>query len=264
MPTGSSLESAAYRFGVMLIFIDESWQTIKGVQVAALGAVAVRPTAYNRLCTKFFAMKQNVLGATELDEKEIKSGVNLTKSQFKRQAKSGASAKLDAVEEMFDILGELRARAFAVWTTDPGHLKLRSASTTNLEKPYAELLHDLKRMMRQDRPRERGQLYFDQRDHRTDRAIACAVQNYIMRTDYSWRKHFLQVPHFTLSSVSPGLQAADIVAYLAAHQIDPTYRAELSPYWARVQRSSSSTAPPSRDLHSASWHRKGPAEATTP
>lgn len=220
----------------MLIFIDESWQTISGATVATLGAVAVPTASYDRLCTQFFAMKHRVLGAQELADKEIKAGVNLTRAQFKRLTASGRSAKLEAVMQTFAIFERFGARTFAVSSTAQDDLALRCTSTVALATPYAELLHDLKRMMRQDCRDAKGQLYFDQRSHSEDLNMACAVQNFIMRRHPSWSQHFLQVPHFTLSPVSPGLQAADLVAYLAGQQVDPTNRPELAPYYARVER----------------------------
>lgn len=222
----------------MLIFVDESWQTINGVKVAALGAVAIRATAYNKLSTNFFAMKHRLLGAEELSDKEIKGNVNLAPAAFRRRAEQGSSHRLDAVDETFAILKHYRAATFAIWTTEESHLPLRNNTSTTLAPPYAELLHDLRRMMQSQRNARgrKAMLFFDQRGHSEDLAMACAVQNYIMRTSYSWRRHFLQVPHFTRSAVSPGLQAADLIAYLAGRQIDPQSRPELVAYWGKVAR----------------------------
>jgi hypothetical protein len=47
------------------------------------------------------------------------------------------------------------------------------------------------------------------------------------------RSHLLQIPNYTHSAVSPGLQVADLVAHLAAHQTDPTDRPELTRWWDR-------------------------------
>jgi hypothetical protein len=220
----------------VLIFIDESWQTIDGVKVAALGAVAIRASAYNKLSTSFFAMKQRLLDAEELSDKEIKGNINLSPAAFRRRAEAGSSHRLDAVDETFSILRSFRASTFAVWTTEESNLALRSTSSTTLPLPYEELLHDLRRMMRAQRSPagRKAMLFFDQRGHREDLSMACAVQNYIMRTSYSWRRYFLQVPHFTLSAGSPGLQAADLIAYLAGQRVDPTNRPELAPYWEKV------------------------------
>lgn len=161
----------------MLVFVDESWQ------VAALGAVAIRASAYDKLSTSFFAMKHRILGAEELSEKEIKGNVNLAPAAFRRRSEAGSSHRLDAVDETFAILTSFRAKTFAIWTTEQSSLSLRNTASTTLASPYAELLHDLRRMMRSQRD-DRGRkamLFFDQRGHSEDLAMACAVQNYLRR-----------------------------------------------------------------------------------
>jgi hypothetical protein len=84
-----------------------------------------------------------------------------------------------------------------------------------------------------------GLLFFDNRGFKEDLGAACAVQNFISRVGMEWRGHFMQVPHFTPSAVSPGIQAADLVAYLvaylAAHQHAPAHRPVLQPYWRNVE-----------------------------
>jgi hypothetical protein len=75
----------------------------------------------------------------------------------------------------------------------------------------------------------------------------------------------MQTPHFTVSAVSPGLQAADLIAYLAAHRHDPTVRPELVPYWERVERIAFRGQRPSLRLVNAIPDKeKGPAEARPP
>jgi hypothetical protein len=49
-----------------------------------------------------------------------------------------------------------------------------------------------------------------------------------------WDKHFICVPSFTVSSVSPGLQAADVIAHLGGHLADPRGRPEIQPFVARM------------------------------
>jgi hypothetical protein len=76
-------------------------------------------------------------------------------------------------------------------------------------------------------------LLFDQVDHKQDRRAACAIQNWMTRSSYRHMlpRRFLQVPYFTHSALSPGLQSADLVAYLAAQQADPMFRPELGAWW---------------------------------
>jgi hypothetical protein len=85
------------------------------------------------------------------------------------------------------------------------------------------------------RPKERGSIFLDQLGHREDKHAACVLQNYIARSDQRifLQRNLIQVPHYTHSAVSPGLQVADLVAYLAAQQAAPQHRPELGVWWAK-------------------------------
>lgn len=80
-----------------------------------------------------------------------------------------------------------------------------------------------------------GALFLDQLGHAEDMHAACTISNYLSRPKGSaWlRSYLLQVPHYTHSAVSPGLQAADLVAYLMAQQANSDQRPELKPWWDR-------------------------------
>jgi hypothetical protein len=114
---------------------------------------------------------------------------------------------------------------------------LRNPQSTALSPPYKVLLREFmkhKQAYAKGSGRQ-GLLFFDNRGFKEDLSAACAVQNFISRVGLEWPRHFMQVPHFTPSAVSPGIQAADLVAYLAAHQHAPDHRSELQPYWEIVQ-----------------------------
>ena len=79
-----------------------------------------------------------------------------------------------------------------------------------------------------------GQLLFDNRG--TSEDLSAARDAELHRAgEPDWRRRFMQTPHFTLSAVSPGLQAADLIAYLAAHRQNPDHRPELADYWRSVE-----------------------------
>ncbi len=59
-----------------------------------------------------------------------------------------------------------------------------------------------------------------------------AMQRY--RTRGGWKDHFVLVPNFTVSAVSPGLQAADVIAHIGAYQSNSGARPELRPFGARI------------------------------
>ncbi len=222
----------------MLFFVDETWQKVGGIDVGALGAVAIEQTAYNAFCREVFKWKRRVVNATELKDGEVK-GTNLfAKSAFRRQAIHGDSSQLKAASEMFKSLEKYDAQVFVVWTRDPTLLTLRNPNSTALSDPYKAMLYDMRWLMTNVQGPGRtpvGSLNFDQRAIRQDESTACAVQNFLVRT-VGWWRYFQHVPNFSVSSVSPGLQAADVVAYLGAHFADETARPALQPYLARLER----------------------------
>lgn len=218
----------------MIFFVDDSWQTIDGQPVGALGAVALEEARYNDFCSSFYGIKQTVLGAKELSDSEIKGQNALAKAAFKREELHGDSHWLKAIDKLFNCLARFNARTFVIWTTEPSMLTLRNPTSTELSKPYKQLLFDFRAYMQNEAAGRLATLNFDLRSAREDEAAARAIENFMARTRGGWRDHFIQVPNFTVSSVSPGLQAADLVAYLGGHQVSSTARPELQAYKARL------------------------------
>jgi hypothetical protein len=225
----------------LLFFIDETWQVVSGRKTGALGAVAIPQDGYNAFCNAIYGMKRTVLGANELMHSELKGQHCFTKAAFKRQELHGDSHWLKAADRFFEILAIHHARVFVIWTSNPDLLTLRHPNTSAVSKPYKQLLFDFRALMENEVPGRLGSLTFDLRGTRADEATAGAMQNYMVRTRGGWERHFICVPNFTVSSVSPGLQAADMVAYLGArlgtrrsrgHQADE--RPELKCYIDRM------------------------------
>jgi hypothetical protein len=211
----------------MLFFVDESWQDIAGTQVAALGAVALPVANYNEFCSAVFRIKRDLLGATELNESELKGTSCFSRSAFRYAEANGSSKLIDAATQVLSLVSQCGGATFTIWTTNPMMTGLRQHQTTVLPETYKQLLFAL-RAFAQERGDRPGLVIFDQRKHREDEMAACTVQNYMVRTATDWQEHFLQVPLFAASSTSPGLQAADLVAYLGPHQADREFRPELS------------------------------------
>jgi hypothetical protein len=219
----------------VLIFIDESWQQVGTHKVGALGAIAIPAVGYNAFCRQFFYLKQRVLGAAELSDSEIKGQSAFAKAAFKREALHGDSHWLRAINLVFNCLARHGARVFVIWTTNEETSSLRTSLTTVLTKPYKQLLFDLRAFMANEAPGRLASLNFDQRGLKEDAAVGSAVANFLIRTNTGWDDHFLQIPNFTVSAVSPGLQAADVIAHLGAHLADLSVRPELIPYIRRAE-----------------------------
>jgi hypothetical protein len=219
----------------MLFFVDETWQTLAdGQRVGALGAVAVPQDSYNDFCSAVYAIKKELLGAGELWESEIKGSRCFARAAFTRQGLHGDSRWLGVADRLFEKLAAFHARIFVIWTTHPDLLDLRNPHSTALSDPYRQLLFDMRGLMRREAPSKLGSLNFDLRGTREDERTAAALQNYMVRTRGDWRRHFVQVPNFTVSSVSPGLQAADMITFLGPHLSPASTRPELRAYVGRM------------------------------
>lgn len=219
----------------MLFFVDETWQTLgRGEKVGALGAVALPQGSYNDFCSAVFRIKREALGADELWDSEIKGTRCFARAVFKRQALHGDSHWLEVADRLFEKLAAFRARVFIIWTTHPDLLDLRNPHSTSLSEPYKQLLFDMRGLMQHKAPSKLGSLNFDLRGTREDERTAAALQNYLVRTRGDWRRHFVQVPNFTVSSVSPGLQAADMITFLGPHLSPASDRPELREYIGRM------------------------------
>jgi hypothetical protein len=225
------------RFGTLrylLFFVDETWQTVTGTRVGALGGIALRHDQYNGFCAAFYRMKKETLGASELTHSEVKGTHCFSKSAFKAAAMTGSSYWLETADKLLGLLAAFHAQTFVIWSTDPDSLTLRQPNTTALSNPYRQLLFDFRALMEREAPDRLGSLMFDLRGTREDEATACTLQNYMVRTRGGWDKHFICVPSFTVSSVSPGLQAADVVSYLGAHLYDRNARPEIQSFVSRT------------------------------
>jgi hypothetical protein len=202
--------------------------------VGALGAVAVAQGRYNDFCSQFYAMKRDVLGASELMHSEVKGQTCFARAAFKRQDLHGDSHWLQVADRLIAILAACQAKVFVIWTTNPELLLLRNPRPAQVSKPHKQLLFDLRALMENEAPGRLAALNFDLRGTREDEATAAAIQNYLVRTRDGWKNHFLCIPNFTVSSVSPGLQAADFAAFLGA-RMGRNDRPELAPYIARIR-----------------------------
>lgn len=222
----------SYILQQMLLFVDESMRTVAGEDVGALGGVAIPRRLYNRFCTGVYSIKEQRLGR----QTELKATKVFRKSNFRYEKSHDESAILATVREVFDCLDRHGGHVFAVWTTDVKDLSIRAEDAGMLPGPYVELVKRFSHFV-QNSSQEFGQLHFDQVGTAADERAASAVQNFIVRTHTNYQSHLIQVPVYTHSVTSPGIQVADLVSYLAAGRAAAAgeERSELSEFWEAVR-----------------------------
>lgn len=119
----------------MLIFIDETWQNIGGRDVGALAAIAIPRMKYNAFCREVWAIKQNVLGADQLSDCEIKGNSCFARSAFRAREHTGHSTLLQAAEETLSAIPKYGGAAFATWTDHPDYMLFRNPNPDRLSPP---------------------------------------------------------------------------------------------------------------------------------
>jgi hypothetical protein len=115
---GSASAPGAATLLRVLFFIDETWQTINGSKIGALGAVAIPQDRDNAFCTAIYGMKSKVLGANELMRSELKGQSCFAKAAFTQDAGEPASllgdGQMPPSSELGLHLAQLGARPLGV------------------------------------------------------------------------------------------------------------------------------------------------------
>jgi hypothetical protein len=219
----------------MLVFIDESWQTnIAGNRVASLAAVAVPAEKHNELARRVFNMKKKHFGVAEMTEAELKGDKLFKKYAFRCRERFGYSRNLSCVEDMFSLCRELGLLSFATITSNPKHMSLTTGTKRLLTTPYSYLMERIDRCMAERLPGRMANVLFDSRGLGTDEPLAVAFSNFLFRSPVGQQHtRILATPFFVVSRLTPGIQIADVFAYVAAQVLDG--RPECQPYYQRLQ-----------------------------
>jgi hypothetical protein len=214
-------------------FVDESFQQVAGRRVGALGCMAIPTGNYNRFCGAVFSIKREILGVENLSERELKGSNCFSRSLFRLRNSGTEPDYFKVMDQILTALARNGAIVFARWTDQPELLSLRNTRQDELTIPYQQLIRDFAYAQRIHGGGPRGAINLDQLGFKEDLHAACTIQNYIARSDtHSYlQSKLLQIPNYTHSAVSPGLQMADLIAFLAAQQTAPEERPELAEWW---------------------------------
>ncbi len=219
----------------MLVFVDESWQTnTKGIKVASLAGVAMPEETYNEFARRIFNIKRHRFEIAEMTEAELKGDSLLKRFAFKCREKYGYSRNLSCVEDVFQLCTELGHLAFATITAHPRHMTLTAGTQRLLTTPYSYLMERIDRCMMERFPGRMAKILFDSRGLGTDEPLAVAFSNFLFRSSVGQQyARILATPFFVVSRLTPGIQVADVFAYIAAQVLDG--RSECQPYYQRLQ-----------------------------
>lgn len=204
----------------MLIFIDESWQTLDpaGKKVCVLSAVAINDNDFNEYSRNIWNLKTKHLGP-KCGDIEIKGKDIFKNYNFRLEAKGIISRELSLARDILRYGIDHGAKAFASIVFDQEQVQLDCADEKLLERPFLFLFERINLFMQEKHPDSMAALIFDDRNLGQNERISASVSNFfhLSRAGKAFDR-IIKVPFFAISSENVGIQLADMVAYLVGKE----------------------------------------------
>lgn len=196
----------------MLVFIDESGHPRPGDPTTrpVILAVCLKESDIGRLTRTMFALRRTLLGKMQLtrDEQEGKAAVLLSRRSILKSV-----AKRAYVEEIFDRLRDFELVAFAIVMERP--TKVPYTGPGFLPTQFRWLLERIERFMERDHPKHMAIPVFDGQDPQSNKNFAECFTSYMARHKAGKAmQHVVPSPLFVDSFLTPGVQIADLFAYV--------------------------------------------------
>jgi hypothetical protein len=201
----------------MLIFVDESeWpkpSTSEGYTVWA--AVALQQQLSKDFSREIFNLEKKFWRVSEPHEFEIKGRMLLNKRAIT------SPKKLEFVEEVLSICKHYQLMVFAIGMRQLGEPMLTgfTPEESRIFRVYHYLLERVEAMIQEDYPEDMATVLLDSSHKETDKRRAIAFGNFLYghETGKSMQK-IVECPFFVSSTLTPGIQIADLFAYALAQQ----------------------------------------------
>lgn len=197
----------------MLAFIDESgyarpkdpspWST--------LTAVCIPEAASRDLSRWLHSTVRAIYPAIDPQEIEIKAAHFLSRRQFEHSVE-----RRRLIAEVSGLIEKLPLSVFAVRARRPAAVP--NWPSGRVDPPHRLLVERIELHMRRDHPTNFAKLVFDETDVGNDAARSKALRKFMHATSEGkcWT-HILDVPFFVSSSITPGIQLADLMAGAIRH-----------------------------------------------
>ena len=214
----------------MLIFIDESeWPRprVPGGYTVWAG-VGVPSDTSKEFFRELFNLEKKIWNKEEPYEFEIKGRYLLSRRGLE------SPRRREFAEEMFSLCKLSRLIVFAVGLRYSQTPTLQGTVEPNTYLMIRDMVERVDAMMLESRPSEQAVMVFDSQEDKKDRERALEFGNYLYGTPQGRRiSHVSDTPLFASSSVTKGLQIADVFAYALAQQ--NMGRTDISRYCDRIR-----------------------------
>ncbi|MDA8125441.1 MAG: DUF3800 domain-containing protein [Deltaproteobacteria bacterium] len=207
----------------MWFFVDESWSADTCIpKFGVLLGVLVKDEELLKLDKFLFSVRRKYYGSTNAKNRNLElKGKDLLNKYILKQCIPGKSTpkNLCIVKEMLSYPpSEIYLKIFAstVFSATNRHPPLLSPNPKLLSEPFKHLIENVSEAASKDAAGRKVTLVFDQRiGPQTE--IAIAINNYVAGMKLPNIEIF---PYFAVSQVSPGVQFADVMAYLLAKRTE--------------------------------------------
>lgn len=212
----------------MFAFVDESGypRPTDPTRRPTLAAVCVRPSDLRRMSREIYRMKERIWGP---------NGPELHGARLIRERTMRDESKMKVVNDAISILpGTPQLAVFSVVMFRPDQPIPDAPSRVGYQ--YFHLIRRVHLYADQIYRRESGGtalLLFDERDAKQDRQLSEAILNLLYGTQHKGLlNRILEMPVFVDSSVTPGVQLADLVASIIRvyHEADLDTRSPASSF----------------------------------
>jgi hypothetical protein len=193
----------------MWCFVDESWQEAGNEQIGVLAAAIGPKAEFGELGRLLFRVRKKYYGEDQARNlrSELKGKDLFTKLAFK-QHQAGYSKNLSIAREVLEWVAQSAIRFIGICVYGDTKPPLLSPDLKLLSPPFRELCV---RILAHVPENQTAQLIFDQRLGAQEE-ISIAVHNYLAGIPGNTR--LLPFPLIGVSNVWPGLQLADIAAFV--------------------------------------------------
>jgi len=201
----------------MLVFVDESeWpkpSVFSGYTVWA--AIALQPQLSKDFSRELFNLERKFWQINEPHEFEIKGRMLLNKRALT------SPKKIEFVEEVLSLCKGHHILAFAVGMRRLEEQMLAgfSPEESRIFRVYHYLLERVEAMLQEDYPNDMAIVLLDSGGVKTDKRRAIAFGNFLYGNEAGRSmQRIVETPFFVDSSLTPGIQIADLFAYALAQQ----------------------------------------------
>jgi hypothetical protein len=212
----------------VMVFLDESRHQIQGKEnhFATLAGVAIEEVLYDAFCRKFIRLKERFFKCNGVAEFPLRGRRMLNRRALE------SHRKLEFTRELFSLCRLHKVTTFASTRLfQPAQdqlpaelLPIMGGSAIALADRsrkgccsilLAYVIERVNSFMLETHPGQSAQFVFPSASAAGDREICSGMMNLIYKTPYGGGFHgVLGTPHFTPAPYSPGLQAADLFAYI--------------------------------------------------